>query len=434
MSNPGTPPDKTRFYYPTGIAWLPDPDGGGSGFIYVASSDFDLRFNRGTIAAVDVAALEGSMDAGPQYPDAGVFVPHSDTSFISSIVTIDPFAGPISTFRMPDGTARLFVAGRENNVLQSIDIDGGIGMTCAALDGGTDCFANAVVLATGTFDQLRDAYRPVVTTDGQVFVSGITPIDHPYGSNINFSAALAEVDGRTLGSPSFIQLGAAPAEASDGLAQVGRLLYISGRAFGGDINTTPLRRLNLDDPGATLINSNLTYKSNVLDGRAIAASSDASRLFMVVRDPEALLTLDMTNGADGWPNEQVLNEVELPPGAGELVVISRGIGRGDVVAVTCADDGSVALYDDELGIVEAVVHGLGSQPFGIAAGANPNAPAGARLFVTAFGQGGVAVIELPSLDDLTQARVALTIGADENCLNDDVIARPPSCTVAATKL
>ena len=56
--------------------------------------------------------------------------------------------------------------------------------------------------------------------------------------------------------------------------------------------------------------------------------------------------------------------VELPAGADEVAVIPRGPGRGDVLAVVCTDDGSLALYDSELQSVVAVIHGMGSQPYG----------------------------------------------------------------------
>ena len=435
VKNPGTPPDTKRFYYPTGIAWQSDSDGGGPGFIYVVSSDFDLRFNRGTVAAVDVAILDTIIDGTfTTLPDGGPVVVgggrgatplHSEIPFISSLATIDPFGGPLATFTMPSGGTRLFVAGRESGVLQGIDANGP-SLTCAQPGVGNDCFTGSVLLANSQINQARDAYRPLVTSDGLVYVSHITPIDHPYGSNTNYTADLAIVSATQIGDggqAGFVQLGP---EASDGLAQVGRQLYIGGRAFSNDPNTTPLRRLDLDEPGPTLVTTSLTVSANVIDGRAMAASSDGSRLYLVIRDPDGLLTLDMTPGADGVPSERVLNEVQLPPGADEIAIIPRGPGRRDIVAVTCADDGSVALYDDDLEVVEKIVHGVGSQPFGVAAGVRA-AGGGARLYVAAFGQGNVAVIDLPSLDDLTQAQVLLTIGPDENCLSDDLLARPPGC-------
>ena len=96
------------------------------------------------------------------------------------------------------------------------------------------------------------------------------------------------------------------------------------------------------------------------------------------------------------------------------------------MAVSCSDDGSIALYDDDLGRVAATVRGAGEQPFGIAVDAHPTQN-NARLFVTSFGRGNLAVIDLPSLDDPKQAAVLATYGLNQNCLNDSVDSRPPEC-------
>ena len=46
--------------------------------------------------------------------------------------------------------------------------------------------------------------------------------------------------------------------------------------------------------------------------------------------------------------------------------------------------------------------------------------------MTAFGE-EASRSSTYSLSDLTQAQVLLTFGPNENCLNDDVQARPPGC-------
>src|SRR4029077_10010656 len=179
--------------------------------------------------------------------------------------------------------------------------------------------------------QERDAFRPLATTDGNIYVSHITPIDHPQGSNTNYTATLAFVDAASMGIPHWIQIGQ---EASDGLAQVGPFLYFGGRAYSNDVNSQPLRRITLAAPTTSMINTSLALEVNVLDGRSLATSSDGRVLYLALRDPDGLLALDMTPGLDGFPTERVINHVSTPPGPGEIAIIPRGPGRGDGVAVT----------------------------------------------------------------------------------------------------
>jgi hypothetical protein len=125
--------------------------------------------------------------------------------------------------------------------------------------------------------------------------------------------------------------------------------------------------------------------------------------------------------------ETPLGLAETSAGATELAVISRGTGRRDLVAISCQTQGSVDIYDDEIGRVVASIQGVGSQPYALAV--QPNRPGGGvRLFVSAFGQGDIGVIDIPDLDNPQSAYVVAQIGPNENCLNDEVSLRPPECT------
>jgi DNA-binding beta-propeller fold protein YncE len=80
-----------------------------------------------------------------------------------------------------------------------------------------------------------------------------------------------------------------------------------------------------------------------------------------------------------------------------------------VVAVT-SSAGVVSIYDEEVGQVVAQVAGVGVQPYGITVDQRGNA---ARLFVSNFGDGRVAVIDLPSLDVPQDARLVAHLGAQQ---------------------
>jgi hypothetical protein len=415
VKDPGVPPPSDRLYYPTGVAFVPG-GAGGQGTVYVASSNFDLRFHLGTLSAIDVASLGLNTDAGTT-------AVHDPLGHVASQVLIDNFGGPLAVMQVP-GTGpaarRLFVASRASNVLEAIDVDGTT-MSCPTNPGDTNCFTHAVSLHVDEQHQVRDAYRPVVA-NGRVWVSHLSVMDTPKNSGQDRFSALASVDPLTLQPPEFVGIGL---EASDGLASVDGLLYLGGRATSGDANDEPLRRIDLLTSDFPVLNLPIRAGAYVYDTRGMALSSDGSRLYMVTRTPDALVTLDMSLGLDGLPKEQVLGVAQLPKGPTEVAVIPRGPGRHDLVAITCATDNSVALYDDDLGQVVAAVQGGGESPFGVAVDAT--APGRARLFVTSFGRGALSVVDIPDLDDARTASVLGVFGPNQNCLNDVLAARPPEC-------
>ena len=66
------PPLPGRLYYPTGLAFVPPATDGGVGRIYVASSNFDRRFENGWVTSIDLS-LVLSQD-GRSLPPPGVSV------------------------------------------------------------------------------------------------------------------------------------------------------------------------------------------------------------------------------------------------------------------------------------------------------------------------------------------------------------------------
>jgi len=115
----------------------------------------------------------------------------------------------------------------------------------------------------------------------------------------------------------------------------------------------------------------------------------------------------------GWPADSPLSVAPLPPGPTELLPIPRvsasGAPIGDLWAISCADSNTLAFYDDELGTVTASLPNIVTSPSpSWARSARPGrggrpGVVGIRLFVTDFGSGQIAVVDVP---DLTDARTA----------------------------
>src|SRR5687768_10213304 len=102
------PPVPGRFYFPTGLDHVAGSTA--DGILLVASSNFDRRYDFGSLTAVDLSTL-GLPAFGSPPPVAALEVPDLQVS-ADNEVFIANFAGELATFRLPDGTERVFVPTR----------------------------------------------------------------------------------------------------------------------------------------------------------------------------------------------------------------------------------------------------------------------------------------------------------------------------------
>jgi hypothetical protein len=179
------------------------------------------------------------------------------------------------------------------------------------------------------------------------------------------------------------------------------------------------------NPGALLINIDLSGILKGIDGRGITFSSNGDRVFAISRVPNALVVLKNTFQFPGQLDLIPSWVAPLPQGPTEIVALPRvdasGNPIGDLVAISCADASSIVFYDDDLGEVVAQVPSLGLEPFAIAPaartlgrGASAQVLSGVRLFVTAFATGQIVVIDVPDLLNPSGAQVVALIGTAED--------------------
>ena len=109
----------------------------------------------------------------------------------------------------------------------------------------------------------------------------------------------------------------------------------------------------------------------------------------------------------------VEHAVPLPEGADLVTVIPRA-GRSDLVAIACSTAGVLAFYDDDVGDLVAQVSGVGLQPYAIAVDLKD--ATGARLYVSNFTDGRVAVVDIPDLNEPKTAQIVAFLGQTQLCL------------------
>jgi hypothetical protein len=431
------PPVESRLYYPSGVAFAPAPDGG-LGRLFVANSNFDRRFDIGWVTAIDLGQVRTSADDGaralplpgdpvPPPPDGG-----SDqgrpVQFVDlatdprSIVKIASFAG-LAT--VDDARTRLFVPSRsEGDELAIMDItpstDGGTPIRCF-FSGGTDCTEDALRLALAQdpgqagvpaapqpYSVALSPPLPDGSPDDRIYVTHLRPAGSPAGSSNNLQNFLVTLHQSDLDAArASYATGGRYIVPDSAFAAIGRgssnsvvvttdFLYVSGRAK--IVNTDPDVLLRIVDRQANLVAFpllQLIWAS--VDARALQLRPGDGlrppRLYLAVDNPAALLVLDVIEPVGQLlpPTLVLVRGVPLPAGPNDVQLLPR-TGRAPLVVVSCALDGSLAFYDDDLGQIAALVPGVGAVPFGIAVDLRDQF---ARLYVSNFGDGRVAIVDVP---------------------------------------
>lgn len=432
------PPPTDRFVYPTGIVHR-KVDGSEHGALYVASANFDKCFDSGAVTALDLDALGVPALGAPVGEEGPVQITQLGVSPTDS-VQIASFAGEMDVWNPPEGSTRsprLFVPTRaEGNFLHSIDITGKTMLGCVPV-GGQDCTSTALSLTgdvEGAQEGLPRAPSPIGVSVTSVdpgtanerpeaWVTHAEAADSPIRSEQNYQTYVVRVrapeqgDLLTLSRDDFFPM------SSGGLAVGGthaaaigsRYVYVTGRSFtvgqSGTLGASFLLRLMDRTDPARILETGLRDVYQTLEARDVAINADETRIYVVARFPDTLLVVDIGDAGAARPSLSVVDAIPLPDGASALQVLRRADGS-DLVVVTCSASsntttGIVAIYDSKLGQLVAQVDDVGRQPYGLAVDQRGNA---ARLYVTNFGDGRVAIIDLPNLDTPRDARLVAHLG------------------------
>lgn len=441
------PPPAGAFYFPTGVAHVAAD--GGPGFLYVANSNFDRRFDRGSVTAVDLSLLAlPTIDAGLVDPDAGTLAPEPAPAPVviedlqlseQNVAYIENFAGQIATLPL-EGRTRLVVPTRsEGGIVHLIDAEGA-NLNCAGV-GGRECRLDERVVARDDTVYPR-APEPfgvaVIPGTTEAYVSQLEAIEPELETTtaaerqhflVKLDAAAPQASIQldppepAVSNASFIPVGLG---AADTIAVGARYLYVSGRLITPP--TAFLVRLVNRETGAVL-NSAIEGAFRAEESRGIGISADETRLYLSTRAPDALIVLRLTGvtapmldpvtGLEVPPRLELVRSVFIPDGAGPLQVINRE-GRAPLVAVASQEAGVVSFYDDEIGQLVTSVGNVGLQPFSLALQREPEGVVGAvRLFVSNFRDGRIAVIDVPDVSAAHRARVSAYLGSAQTCLTSE---------------
>lgn len=413
-ANEGLDPPADSFFYPVTLAAAPS-----GRWLYVTSSDFDLRYNGGTVVPVDLACLRAQVadpthrhcDALPAAPDLrcvadrdqpGGFVCEA-RAFVRAdqVRRISPYAVDSAVARYPDRT-RLYVAVRGDGSVTWFDLDDAGGLDCGAEGSLARCGDGHRVGTDSAQSPTAARLPPDPSAISLDPARGWVLVTHQ-SNDVGLARASLIRDGAVSGGGGAPVLLNALGNLSPGLSGASLL----PRGVGSDERSTWVVTSRAESslsffqayPGnASLRDANpFLYRSAIIgvrglaggnNNRAIALDPDASRhrAFVVSRAPEALLTirLDPAN-----PTAATVSDVlPVPQGPSRLVV--RSVDGHTQVFVVSFDARRITVIDpDERRVIGQVVTRRG--PHQALLDPSPTQP---FLYVVDFLDGALEVIDL----------------------------------------
>ncbi len=426
-----TQPPMDTFFFPSGLALT--PAAAGNQALLVVSANFDLRYDKqtgATLLSVDPApydAASGTGSAGRTNGDLAKLGPGGQ---------LGSYAGPVAVADATTcptlATPAALVASRYTRRLYRFPLGAG-GAVAPCADAPCDLGLDADMLDPAPIGLACRA-------DGRRNSAFVGYLRSPnYGAFPAGTAWITELDLDDLGKGRRT-MPLAPGPVADFAydASADRLYAVGG--FAG--LTAPLFILDLPncrfdpDPtqtacpkpslqtvdlygsmaGADLVSIALSnpqpgrprraYISVRVYDEALAAALRSRPSFDV---GGALLVVDLQDDVIGQPSARVVSVVPLGLGAGEVRVLPVRPGLADLVVVPSTGDGTIQIYDDEVGAVVRVVSTdqstgapeAGHLPWAIAATCSPPAAtpcAEALVYVASFQEWTVSILRVPMAD------------------------------------
>jgi DNA-binding beta-propeller fold protein YncE/CDGSH-type Zn-finger protein len=411
-------PPADQLDFPTGLAVSPDES-----VLFVVGANSELRYDSGTVLAIDLARVDDIADAWVADPAAIPEDCDPDPTFSETLsceeslflieaagVRIGNFATRVGLQDLGGGALRLVVPVRGDPSITTIDWDPGASvLRCGEGDGFPLCDDEHRLsrFAADDDEQIEDEpYDVFVDSFGEWAMtthlsSGtVTLADLPAGG----SPALADVLG-----------GLFAADATGRRGSVG----IAGRTPGqpddivyvGSLSESRIQTFTVARPGTgspLLVPGAYFFLDSVgelggasSDTRAIAFGQGGDVGYFMNREPPSVTVVDTSIGPTGTPRNVIAGATDICREASALAVAD--VGDGERAFVSCFQSGQLYVVDPRAGVEVEAITQIGRGPFGVAA-----APGRARLYVANFFENTIAVVELAPGE--TQYRVVLRIG------------------------
>jgi hypothetical protein len=427
LDNPGDDPPKGTIYLPTGMLLSAAAPDVAPRYLYVVNSNFDLRYNSGSLQAFDLDKLESAVTEcetpGPECeidPQAVL----KDEVLVPSLAS---YIAPSSGFE------RLYVATRTETNLTFVDVREDDDNVLDCEDHDRRCAKSYASYKDPLADK-RDLELPreavgIVAGKAEDFLPSADPpqsgefvlVAHRGGE---VSLFLDQLDTANLQLQDVLTLmeGSQPLKEPTAIAfdPVTRLAYVTIYARGTvEISGKKLvARVGLasgdSEHPAVLYDADTISLEGVSTGRdtraLISNPARPGEALVVSRIPNSLLWVDITSALDGegLPTQGIVRRTAAVGRGPSRVIVGKLVDR-TLAIVSCFDSRQIYIMDAVTSEVLSIVHNF-SGPFELALDASRK-----RLYVADFRSSVVRVLDLsPLLEGASElmpsARIVATLG------------------------
>jgi hypothetical protein len=412
LDNLGEPPPIADIYLPTGLRLSAETSDSAARYLYLINSNFDLRYNRGSLQAYDLDALDRAVSA--------CSAPGPDCVIDPSGVLVDEVLVPslATSFAFNADHTRFYLAARTDPSLTFVDLDESTDVTedvlrCDEVDRrcsdsrrrGFDPNASPRhdVLPGEPVDMLSIPVSDVPAAGADPDTSGnFVLIAHRPGQASLFYDAGAD-------GPQLIDVQSnLPLEPTgvtyDPLTHLAYFTVYAREATTVDFKLLARSGVALDeDPRSAFL---YDAASVAIDGVGIQRDTRAltmnpaqsGQALVASHDPPALLFVDVGPDANGQlPATNVPTRSIVDVATGPNRIALGMLGTRSIAAVSCFDGHDVYLIDTTTTDVVAIIHNLDG-PFELAIDAGRQ-----RLYLADFRASVVRVIDLSYLADQANA-------------------------------
>lgn len=363
LDNGGVDPVPGTLNFPVAIAVTPDT--AGRQFLLVANSNFDLRYNSGSLQSFDLAgmraAIAGCTDAPCAFEDL--------SSYLVSEVLIGSYTSDLAI--SPRGN-RVYLSVRSEVDLSWIDLDPATGDLACEGEGQPQTCADrrrTTEIASTCGRDLVISGDPVGIVAGRVgdLTGESSDLDYVVMVHRNGRASLF-LDRQVGGAPEPVLV-----HTTDGLPRdiinvsfepSSQLIWTHTASLVGtrqsrDIGFAGVAYDATNPECSSVFSAGRLPLLGIDDGydtRDSVFSPDGSHAYVLSRRPEAILTLDL-EGSPLFPGQAAIDRVSFV-GYAPSRMARVDIADRTVLAATCFDDRKVWFVDAETGVTAGTVPGF----------------------------------------------------------------------------
>jgi len=421
----GKPPQPTNLLrYPGAMA-----ASGDGAQVFVVGTNFDREYSTGVLHVFDAAAVNTALEA--YTGDQPVPMP-SIAGLQLGAVEIPSFGGQLGLYDTPEAQW-LYLPVRADSGVAVLKVDPAGVPSCPGAN-AAGCAEAIVPLNTPAGEPIDDPFSITLQGD-QVYVGALSeqlvdPQDTQRGRGVFLARLQAGVDtpapvSRHVVGSRYRAL--APNPSGEGLMGVGidaNFGIVSASFQQVDVSEFEL--------GLSTHKLGLRNRTGALDARALYVDSTRGRAYLLTRRPSAFVVVALGEGG-GVDGAQIERYVSLPGGPSEMIPLVTDAGT--LFAVTSTDASALSFVDPARGELLAVLDGstcedleapcpggsrfdglrdprtdVGDSPYSLVALPRPGG--GYRLWVSAFGDGTLSVVDLPAPERPWTARVVGRVNAE----------------------